>query len=118
MTDKEAKEKLNKPEICKEAERSIRDMKIKLAKFKGEKTEQTNHLQNLDNLINLAYKQAVDLDTYEELLAKYLFKMGEQQAKIRELVELHAISEHIHEIGIDKVVDNFKTKINESLLHL
>jgi hypothetical protein len=45
MTDQEAKEILNKPAICKEAERSVRDMKIKLAKYSGEKTEQTKHLQ-------------------------------------------------------------------------
>ena len=75
MTDQEAKEILNKPAICKEAERSVRDMKIKLAKYSGDKTEQTKHLQNLDNLINLAYKQAVDIDAYEELLATYLFKI-------------------------------------------
>jgi len=40
-----------------------------------------------------------------------LFKIGEQQAKIRELVEMHAISEHIHEVGIDEVVKDFKSKI-------
>ena len=111
MTDQEAKEILNKPAICKEAERSVRDMKLKLAKYSGDKTEQTKHLQNLDNLINLAYKQAIDLDTYEDLLAQYLFKIGEQQAKIRELVEMHAISEHIHEVGIDEVVKDFKSKL-------
>ena len=33
MTNQEAKEILNKPAICKEAERSVRDMKIKLAKY-------------------------------------------------------------------------------------
>jgi len=98
MTNQEAKEILNKPAICKEAERSVRDMKIKLAKYSGEKTEQTKHLQNLDNLINLAYKQAVDIDAYEELLATYLFKMGEQQAKIRELCELNAMSNKIVEL--------------------
>jgi len=98
MTDQEAKEILNKPSICKEAERSVRDMKLKLAKYSGDKTEQTKHLQNLDNLINLAYKQAVDIDAYEELLATYLFKMGEQQAKIRELCELNAMSNKIVEL--------------------
>jgi len=98
MTDQEAKEILNKPAICKEAERSVRDMKIKLAKYSGDKTEQTKHLQNLDNLINLAYKQAVDIDSYEELLAAYLFKMGEQQAKIRELCELNAMANKIVEL--------------------
>ena len=61
MTDQEVKEILNKPAICREAERSVRDMKIKLAKYSGDKTEQTKHLQNLDNLINLAYKQAVEI---------------------------------------------------------
>jgi hypothetical protein len=55
-------------------------------------------LQNLDNLINLAYKQAVDIDAYEELLATYLFKMGEQQAKIRELCELNAMVNKIVEL--------------------
>ena len=39
MTTQEAKEKLNKPIICKEAERSIREMKIKLSKYTGDKTE-------------------------------------------------------------------------------
>jgi len=98
MTDQEAKEILNKPAICKEAERSVRDMKLKLAQYTGDKTEQTKHLQNLDNLINLAYKQAVDIDAYEELLATYLFKMGEQQAKIRELCALNAMSNKIVEL--------------------
>ena len=54
MTEQEAKETLNKPHICREAERSIRDMKIKLSKYKGDKTEQTKHLHNLDNLLNLS----------------------------------------------------------------
>jgi hypothetical protein len=111
MTTQEAKEILNKPIICKEAERSIREMKIRLSKYTGDKSEQTKHLNNLDNLLNLAHKQAIDLDTYEDLLATYLFKIGEQQAKIRELVEMHAISEHIHEVGIDEVVKDFKSKI-------
>ena len=65
MTTQEAKEILNKPIICKEAERSIREMKIKLSKYTGDKSEQTKHLSNLDNLLNLAHKQAIDLDTYE-----------------------------------------------------
>jgi len=111
MTNQEAKEILNKPIICKEAERSIREMKIRLSKYTGDKSEQTKHLNNLDNLLNLAHKQAIDLDTYEDLLATYLFKIGEQQAKIRELVEMHAISEHIHEVGIDEVVKDFKSKM-------
>jgi len=102
MTTDEAKQILNKPAICKEAERSIREMKIRLSKYTGDKTEQTRHLSNLDNLLNLAHRQAIDLDTYEDLLAQYLFKIGELSAKIRELVEMHAISEHIHEVGIDK----------------
>ena len=95
MTNQKAKEILNKPATCKEAERSIREMKIKLSKYSGDKTEQTKHLSNLDNLLNLAYKQAVDLDTYEDLLAVYLFKIGEQQAKIRELCELNAMANKI-----------------------
>ena len=111
MTTQEAKETLNKPFICKEAERSIREMKIKLSKYTGDKSEQTKHLNNLDNLLNLAHRQAIDIDTYEDLLATYLFKIGEQQAKIRELVEMHAISEHIHEVGIDEVVKDFKSKL-------
>ena len=111
MTTQEAKETLNKPIICKEAERSIREMKIKLSKYTGDKSEQTKHLNNLDNLLNLAHKQAVDIDMYEDLLAQYLFKIGEQQAKIRELVEMHAISEHIHEVGVDEVVKDFKSKM-------
>jgi hypothetical protein len=111
MTTLQSKEILNKPMICKEAERSIREMKIKLSKYTGDKSEQTKHLNNLDNLLNLAHKQAIDLDTYEDLLATYLFKIGEQQAKIRELVEMHAISEHIHEVGIDEVVKDFKSKL-------
>jgi len=111
MTTDEAKQILNKPAICKEAERSIREMKIKLSKYTGDKTEQTRHLSNLDNLLNLAHRQAIDLDTYEDLLAQYLFKIGELSAKIRELVEMHAISEHIHEVGIDEVIKDFKTKI-------
>ena len=111
MTTDEAKQILNKPAICKEAERSIREMKIRLSKYTGDKTEQTRHLSNLDNLLNLAHRQAIDLDTYEDLLAQYLFKIGELSAKIRELVEMHAISEHIHEVGIDEVIKDFKSKL-------
>jgi len=111
MTTDEAKQILNKPAICKEAERSIREMKIRLSKYTGDKSEQTRHLSNLDNLLNLAHRQAIDLDTYEDLLAQYLFKIGELSAKVRELVEMHAISEHIHEVGIDEVIKDFKSKI-------
>jgi len=86
MTDKEAKELLAKSSIVwKEAERSIREMKIKLAKYSGDKTEQTQHLLNLDALLNLSHKQAIDIGAYEDLLAQYLFKIGELSYKLRDL---------------------------------
>lgn len=112
MNDREIKELLAKHStICKDAETSIRDMKIKLSKYKGDKTEQTKNLQNLDNLLNLAHKQAVDIMQANDLIAKYLFKIGEQNYKLRELTEQYDISEKIHEVGIDKVIEDFKNRV-------
>ena len=96
MTDKEAKELLAKSSIVwKQAERSIRDMKIKLAKYCGDKTEQTQHLNNLDGLLNLSHKQAIDIGTYEDLLARYLFKIGELSGRLRDLQR---------EVDVDKLI--------------
>lgn len=112
MTSKETKELLAKHStICKDAETSIRDMKVKLSRYTGNKTEQTKHLNNLDNLLNLAHKQAVDIISANDLIAKYLFKIGEQNYKLRELAEQYDISEKIHEVGIDKVIEDFKSRV-------
>lgn len=86
MTDKQAKELLAQSSIVwKDAERSIREMKIKLSKYSGDKKEQTKHLHNLDALLNLSHKQAIDIGTYENLLAQYLFKIGELSGRLRDL---------------------------------
>lgn len=99
MTDKEAKEILAKSSIVwKEADRSIREMKIKLSKYSGDKTEQTQHLLNLDALLNLSHKQAIDIGTYEDLLAQYLFKIGELSAKSRELQRTIDVDKLIKEL--------------------
>ena len=111
MTKQEAKETLNKPHICREAEKSIRDMKIKLSKYKGEKTEQTKHLQNLDNLVNLCHKQALEIDEYCDLTAKYIFKIGEMNSRLKDMTEKYYISQKIHEIGVDEVVKQYKSKL-------
>ena len=83
MTEQQAKETLNKPHICREAEKSIRDMKIKLHKFKGDKTEQSKHLHNLDNLLNLSHKQALEIDEYSDLTAQYIMKIGEMNSRLK-----------------------------------
>ena len=112
MNDKEIKELIAKHStICKDAEESTRDMKLKLSRYKGDKTEQTKHLQNLDNLLNLAHKQAVDIMEANDLIGKYLFKIGEQNHKIRELREQYDVSEKIHEVGIDTVIADFKSRV-------
>ena len=96
MTDKEAKELLAKSSLVwKAAERSIREMKIKLAKYSGDKIEQTQNLNNLDGLLNLSHKQAIDIGTYEDLLAQYLFKIGELSARLRNLQR---------EVYVDKLI--------------
>lgn len=99
MTDKEAKELLAKSSIVwKEADKSIREMKIKLSKYSGDKTEQTQHLLNLDALLNLSHKQAIDIGAYEDLLAQYLFKIGELSAKSRELQRTIDVDKLIKEL--------------------
>ena len=86
MTEKQIKEELAKSSaIWKDADRSIRDMKIKLGRYNGDKTEQTKHVLNLDNLLNLSHRQAMDVNIYEDLLAKYMFKIGELSAYSRKL---------------------------------
>lgn len=112
MNDREIKEIIAKhSSICKDAETSIRDMKLKLSRYKGDKTEQTKHLNNLDNLLNLAHKQAVDIMEANDLIGKYLFKIGEQNHKLRDMAEKYDVSEKIHEVGIDKVIQDFKERI-------
>ena len=111
MTEQEAKETLNKPHICREAEKSIRDMKIKLSKYKGEKEEQTKHLQNLDNLLNLCHKQALEIDDYSDLTAQYIMKIGEMNSRLKDMTEKYYISEKIHEIGVDEVVKQYQSKL-------
>ena len=96
MTDKEAKELLAQSSIVwRQADRSIREMKIKLYKYSGDKTEQTQHLLNLDALLNLSHKQAIDIGTYEDLLAQYLFKIGELSGRLRDLQR---------EVDVDKLI--------------
>lgn len=112
MNDREIKEIIAKhSSICKDAETSIRDMKLKLSRYKGDKTEQTKHLNNLDNLLNLAHKQAVDIMEANDLIGKYLFKIGEQNYKLRELAEKYKVAEKISEVGIDKVIQDFKERV-------
>ncbi len=111
MTKQEVKETLNKPHICREAEKSIRDMKIKLSKYKGEKTEQTKHLQNLDNLLYLSHKQAIEIDEYSNLTAEYIMKIGEMNSRLKDMTEKYYLSEKIHEIGIDEVVKQYQSKL-------
>lgn len=110
MTEQEIKETLNKPYIYREAEKSVREMKIKLGKYKGEKTEQTKHLHNLDNLLNLSHKQAIDIDTYSEITAKYLMKIAELSSKLKEMERKYYLSEKIHEVGVNQVVEEYKNK--------
>ena len=111
MTEQQAKETLNKPHICREAEKSIRDMKIKLHKFKGDKAAQTKHLQNLDNLLNLCHKQALEIDEYSDLTAQYIMKIGEMNSRLKDMAEKYYISEKIHEIGVDEVVKQYQSKL-------
>ena len=111
MTNQEAKETLNKSEVVRLAEASIRDMSIKLAKYKGNKTEQEKHLSNLRNLLNLSVKQGYDLDVKQDELSKYLIKIGELSAELRDMKRKFVISEQIHEVGIDEVVESFKSKV-------
>tara|TARA_R110001632_G_scaffold43656_3_gene110815 strand:+ start:1209 stop:1544 length:336 start_codon:yes stop_codon:yes gene_type:complete len=111
MTDQQAKETLNKPHICREAERSIRDMKIKLGKYKGEKEEQTKHLQNLDNLLHLSHKQAIDIEEYSEITAKYIMKIGEMNSRLKDMAEKYYLSEKIHEIGVDETIKQYQSKL-------
>ena len=111
MTEQQAKETLNKPHICREAEKSIRDMKIKLHKFKGDKTEQTKHLHNLDNLLNLSHKQALEIDEYSDLTAQYIMKIGEMNSRLKDMAEKYYISEKIHEMGVDEVVKEYQSKL-------
>ena len=111
MTDQQAKETLNKPHICREAERSIRDMKIKLSKYKGDKTEQNKHLHNLDNLLNLSHKQALEIDEYSDLTAQYIMKIGEMNSRLKDMAEKYYISEKIHEIGVDELVKQYQSKL-------
>jgi len=86
MTEKQLKEELAKSSLVwRAADGSIRDMKIKLHNYKGEKSKQTQHILNLDGLLNLSHRQAMDINTYEDLLAKYMFKIGELSAKLRKL---------------------------------
>lgn len=113
MNNQEAKETINKPHIFREAESSIRDMKIKLSKFKGDNTSQTKHLQNLDNLLNLSHKQAIELDDYLDLTAKYIFKIGEMNSRLKDMAEKYYISEKIHELGVDEAVRQYQNKINK-----
>jgi|TARA_R110000744_G_scaffold304637_1_gene413150 hypothetical protein len=114
MNNQEAKEILNKPHVCREAEKSIRDMKIKLSKFKGDSTSQTKHLQNLDNLLNLSHKQAVEIEDYSELTARYIMKIGEINSILKDMTEKYYLSEQINEIGIDEVVRQYQNKINKT----
>lgn len=111
MTEQEIKETLNKPHICREAEKSIRDMKIKLHKYKGEKGDQTKHLQNLDHLLNLCHKQALEIDEYSDLTAQYIFKIGEMNSRLKDMIEKYYISEKIHEVGVDELVKQYQSKI-------
>ena len=86
MTEKQIKEEIAKSSLVwKAADSSIRDMKIKLNNYKGEKTAQTKHILNLDNLLNLSHRQAMDINSYEDLLATYMFKIGELSAKLRKI---------------------------------
>lgn len=108
MTDQEAKDLIAKSsEIWKEAERSIRSMKIKLQRYTGDKTEQNKHISNLDNLLNLSHRQAADINTYSDLLARYLMNIGGLKAQLDEMQRKYEISEQIHEVGVDKVVENY-----------
>lgn len=111
MTNKEIAERISEErQICKKAEQSINEMKIALAKYKGEKTKQTERLANLENVINLSIKQGVDMQTYEDLLAQYLIKIGELSSKLKEMHTRYALSERIHEVGVESVVDDYVKK--------
>ena len=96
---KEAKEILAKSSLVwRAADRSLGDMKIKLAKYSGNKTEQTKHVNNLDALLNLSHRQAIDIGTYEDLLAQYLFKIGELSGRVRELQRYIDVDKSIREM--------------------
>jgi len=108
MTDQEAKDLLAQSSVIwKSAESSIRDMKITLSKYKGEKSEQEQRLRNLDNLLNLSHKQAKDLDYLEDLSGEYLMKIGKLKSKLTTMQDRYRISEEVNGVGVDKVVDDY-----------
>lgn len=116
MSDKELKESIAKNKaICKSAESSILDMKVKLQKYKGDKTTQTTHLQNLDNLLNLAVKQGADIQTYEDDKAKLIMRIGELNYLLKEMTQRYAISEKINEVGVDEVVKGYFEHIKNGM---
>ena len=114
MTDQELKQSVAENNATiKEAERSVRDMKLKLAKYKGDKTEQTKHIQNLDNLINLSVKQNVEIQEQEQILGDTLMKLGEVVSRLRTMERRYYISEKVNEIGVDAAVEDYFNKIKE-----
>lgn len=69
----------------KKAESVVNAMKIVLSRYSGEKSEQQARLDVLDELINYTVRIEVELNDTQELLGRYLMKIGELKSKLNDL---------------------------------
>jgi len=94
----------------KPARNAINEMRVILQRFKGDSTEQSKRIDILEDLVNYTIAKEIELNEVENTNAKLLMVIGEIQAKLKDMNERYYISEKIHEVSVDEVVNEFYKK--------
>lgn len=91
----------------KAASSVITTMRAMLTRYKGDTTDQTKRLDVLEELVNYTIAKEVELNESQENYAKAIMKIGELQAKLKDMAQRYHISEQVNEHGVDEVVNEF-----------
>lgn len=89
----------------------INAMRIVLSKYRGDTTEQQARLEVLDELINYTVKIEVELNDTQELLGRYLMKIGELKSKLNDVEGQIILANLNNEKTVDEDAKEYLDKI-------
>lgn len=100
----------------KAADKLLNELRVNITKLTGKRLETLEtYIEVFNNLLNSALRSEAQLEDTQDQLTKIILAYGEQEAKMRELWRRYKLSEQIHEVGIDVVVEEFREKASKIL---
>ena len=101
----------------KQADSLLNELLVNTTNLSGKRLETLEtYIEVFNNLLNAALRSEAQLEDTQDQLAKIILAYGEQEAKMKELWYRYQLSEKIHEVGIDKVVEDFRERASKILM--